>query len=274
MSVNGRMNVDGTWQVRPGVDTFGPVIGTVDDTLTLPFYLWPQVVISSATRSGTTVTITTSSNHGFSSSYVVAIVDVGPGTVNPNGNKTITVTGLNTFTYTLSAGSGSETYSVSGTSKAGGGIVGTAESNGAFGSCLFSNPASNNDEYIIIAQYSSAVAINMATKATTTIAYPSGVILNSSVNMLQTFNKVFIFRDGATALEWNGSFSGTPAFTKVANGDYAATTYLDSNNNTVIANGIVTVSETAHGFHAYARPGVGRLSSAASYRPLLLLNHG
>jgi hypothetical protein len=248
MSVNGRMNVDGTWQVRPGVDTFGPVIGTVDDTLTLPFYLWPQVVISSATRSGTTVTITTSSNHGFSSSYVVAIVDVGPGTVNPNGNKTITVTGLNTFTYTLSAGSGSETYSVSGTSKAGGGIVGTAESNGAFGSCLFSNPASNNDEYIIIAQYSSAVAINMATKATTTIAYPSGVILNSSVNMLQTFNKVFIFRDGATALEWNGSFSGTPAFTKVANGDYAATTYLDSNNNTVIANGIVTVSETAHGF--------------------------
>jgi hypothetical protein len=65
--------------------------------------------------------------------------------------------------------------------------------------------------------------------------------------MLQAFNKVFIFRDGATALEWNGSFSGTPAFTKVANGDYAATTYLDSNNNTVIANGIVTVDETAHG---------------------------
>jgi hypothetical protein len=248
MSVNGRMNVDGTWQVRPGVDTFGPVIGTKDETLALPFYLWPQVVISSATRSGTTVTITTSTNHGFSSSYAVAIVDVGPGTVDPNGNKTITVTGLDTFTYTIAGATGSETYSVTASSKAGGAILGTSSINGAFGSCLFSNPASNNDEYIILALFSNAIAINMATKATTTIAYPSGIFISQPVNMLQTFNKVLIFRDGATALEWNGSFSGTPAFTKVANGDYAATTYLDSNNNTVIANGIVTVSETAHGF--------------------------
>jgi hypothetical protein len=106
MSVNGRMNVDGTWQVRPGVDTFGPVIGTKDETLALPFYLWPQVVISSATRSGTTVTITTSTNHGFSSSYAVAIVAVGPGTVDPNGNKTITVTGLDTFTYEIAGATG------------------------------------------------------------------------------------------------------------------------------------------------------------------------
>jgi hypothetical protein len=247
MSVNGRMNVDGTWQVRPGVDTFGPVIGTKDETLALPFYLWPQVVISSATRSGTTVTITTSTNHGFSSSYAVAIVAVGPGTVDPNGNKTITVTGLDTFTYTIAGATGSETYSVTASSKAGGAILGTSSINGAFGSCLFSNPASNNDEYIILALFSNAIAINMATKATTTIAYPSGIFISQPVNMLQAFNKVFIFRDGATALEWNGSFSGTPAFTKVANGDYAATTYLDSNNNTVIANGIVTVSETAHG---------------------------
>ena len=248
MSVNGRMNVDGTWQVRPGVDTFGPVIGTKDETLALPFYLWPQVVISSATRSGTTVTITTSTNHGFSSSYAVAIVAVGPGTVDPNGNKTITVTGLDTFTYTIAGATGSETYSVTASSKAGGAILGTSSINGAFGSCLFSNPASNNDEYIILALFSNAIAINMATKATTTIAYPSGIFISQPVNMLQAFNKVFIFRDGATALQWNGSFSGTPAFTKVANGDYAATTYLDSNNNTVIANGIVTVSETAHGF--------------------------
>ena len=249
MSVNGRMNVDGTWQVRPGVDTFGPVIGTKDETLALPFYLWPQVVISSATRSGTTVTITTSTNHGFSSSYAVAIVDVGPGTVDPNGNKTITVTGLDTFTYEIAGATGSETYSVSASSKAGGAILGTSSINGAFGSCLFSNPASNNDEYIILALFSNAIAINMATKATTTIAYPSGIFISQPVNMLQAFNKVFIFRDGATALEWNGSFSGSPAFIKVANGDYAASSYLDAASNTVIADGIVTVSETAHGLN-------------------------
>lgn len=247
MSVNGRMNVDGTWQVRPGVDTFGPTIGSVNEALALPFYLWPQVTISSATRSGTTVTITTSTNHGFSSSYVVAIVDVGPGTVDPNGNQTVTVTGNTTFTYEIAGATGSETYSVSGTSKAGGAIVGTTALNGAFGSCLFSDPASSNQEYIILALYENAVAINMTTKATTTIAYPTGIVLTSPVNMLQAFNKVFIFRDGATALQWNGSFSGSPAFTKVANGSYAASTYLDSSNNTVITDGIVTVTEASHG---------------------------
>jgi hypothetical protein len=247
MSVNGRMNVDGTWQVRPGVDTFGPTIGSVNEALALPFYVWPQVVISSATRSGTTVTITTSTNHGFSSSYVVAIVDVGPGTVDPNGNKTVTVTGLNTFTYTIAGATGSETYSVTGASKAGGAIVGTTALNGAFGSCLFSDPASDSQEYIILALYENAVAINMTTKATTTIAYPTGITLTSSVNMLQAFNKVFIFRDGATALQWNGSFSGSPAFTKVANGDYAASTYLDASNNTSITDGVVTVTAASHG---------------------------
>jgi hypothetical protein len=247
MSVNGRMNVDGTWQVRPGVDTFGPTIGSVNEALALPFYLWPQVVISSATRSGTTVTITTSTNHGFSSSYVVAIVDVGPGTVDPNGNKTVTVTGLNTFTYEIVGATGSETYSVTGASKAGGAIVGTTALNGAFGSCLFSDPASDSQEYIILALYENAVAINMTTKATTTIAYPTGITLTSSVNMLQAFNKVFIFRDGATALQWNGSFSGSPAFTKVANGDYAASTYLDASNNTSITDGVVTVTAASHG---------------------------
>jgi hypothetical protein len=248
MSINGRMNVDGTWQVRPGVNTFGPTIGEIDTALTLPFYLWPQVTISSASRSNTTVTITTSSAHGFSSSYAVAIVDVGPGTVNPNGNQTITVTGSTTFTYEIVGVTGSETYSVSGTSKAGGAIVREESRNGAWGSCLFSNPASSNKEYIILALYENALAIDMDTGASSVIAYPSGITINTPVNMLQAFNKVFIFRDGATALEWNGSFSGSPAFTKVANGDYAATTYLDANNNTSTTDGVTTVSETAHGF--------------------------
>ena len=110
------MNVDGTWQPRPGVDTFGPPIGQVQALLTLPFNVWPQVAISTATRSGPTITITTSSAHGFSSSYVVAIVGLSAGAVNPNGNKTITVTGSTTFTYDIAGGTGSETYTVTASS--------------------------------------------------------------------------------------------------------------------------------------------------------------
>lgn len=247
LSINGRMAIDGTWQPRPGVDTFGPQIPSAPNGLPLPVSLWPQVVISSATRSTTIVTITTSTNHGFSSSANVAIVDVGTGTFNPNGNQTITVTGLDTFTYPIPGATGSETYSVTASSKAGGSLLVSSAVYAALGSCLFSDPSSSSNEYIIIALYSNAIAINMATKASTTIAYPAGMVIADNVEMLQAFNKVFIFRDGQTALEWNGSFSGTPAFTKVANGDYATTAYLDSNNNTVIADGIVTVTETSHG---------------------------
>lgn len=247
MSINGRMNVDGTWQVRPGVDTFGPTLSSLDNVLTLPFYVWPQVGISSATRSGTTVTVTTSSNHGFSSSYAIAIVDLGYTGVDPNGNQTITVTGSNTFTYNITGATGSETYTVSGTSKAGSAQLTQTSQNAAYGSCLFSNPASSNKEYIILALFKNAVAVDMSTGTATTINYPSGITLTSSVNMVQAFNKVFIFRNGLTALEWNGSFSGTPAFTKVANGAYAATTYLDASNNTVITDGIVTVTQASHG---------------------------
>lgn len=248
MSINGRMNVDGTWQPRPGIDTFGPPIGQQQALLNLPFYVWPQVTISSATRSGSTVTITTSTAHGFSSSYVVAIVGLSAGALNPNGNKTIVVTGSTTFTYEIAGGTGSETYTATASSKAGNALLDDQPINGAFGSCLFSDPTSASTEYVLLALRESAVAINMSTKAAVTIAYPSGMTLSAPVNMLQTFNKVFIFRDGLTALEWNGSFSGTPAFTKVANGDYAATVYLDANNNTSTTDGITTVSETAHGF--------------------------
>ena len=82
---------------------------------------------------------------------------------------------------------------------------------------ILMRPAS---QYVIFASNSKGVAVNIATGATTDIAYPAGVTVSDTASMLQAFNKVFIFRDGKTALEWNGSFSGTPAFTKVSSGTY------------------------------------------------------
>lgn len=241
-SSNGRMDVDGAWQTRKGIDVFGPNIGTAGEALIIPFYLYSTVNISSATRSTTTVTVTTSTNHGFTTSTQVGIAGL-TGTVNPNGNRTITVTGLTTFTFTIAGATGSETYSGTGTV----GAPFISSINACYGSCLFSDPANSNAEYIILATNDKAIAVSLATGSTTDIAYPSGITISSSVEMIQSFNKVFIFRGGATALSWNGSFSGTPAFAKVANGDYIATAYLDAVNNTSTTDGIVTVSETAHG---------------------------
>ncbi len=93
--------------------------------------------------------------------------------------------------------------------------------NAIYGSTSYSDPNNNASQYIIIATNAKAVAINIATGVETDIAYPSLVTVSQSVDMIQAFNKVFIFRNGQTALEWNGSFSGSPAFTKVASGEYS-----------------------------------------------------
>ena len=93
--------------------------------------------------------------------------------------------------------------------------------NAIYGSCAYSNPNDVTGQYIIIASNSKAIAINVADSTTTDIAYPPLVSVSQSVDMIQAFNKVFIFRNGRTALEWDGDFTGTPAFTKVASGAYS-----------------------------------------------------
>ena len=245
VSINGRMDIDGAWQPRKGANAFGPELGNSGEALVVPFYIWTNRTISSATRSTTTVTITTSVNHGFTSNTLVGIFGL-TGTVNPNGNRTITVTASNRFTFTIANATGSETYSIGGTNYAGAPFI-SSNINNAYGSCLFSDPSDDNDEYFIIALNSKAIAVNCATGVSTNITYPTGITVTDDVEMIQAFNKVFIFRDGLTALSWNGSFTGTPAFAKVANGTYAASTYFHAVNNTSSTDGITTVSATAHG---------------------------
>jgi hypothetical protein len=93
--------------------------------------------------------------------------------------------------------------------------------NEIYGSCGFSDPNAAASQYIIIASNAKAIAINIATGVETDIDYPVGLNISQTVDMIQAFNKVFIFRNGETALEWDGDFSGTPAFTKVASGEYS-----------------------------------------------------
>ena len=70
------------------------------------------LTISAATRSTTTVTITTFANHGLESGDSVDISGL-TGTTSPLGQFAITKTGDKTFTYTLSSGSSTETYTLS-----------------------------------------------------------------------------------------------------------------------------------------------------------------
>jgi hypothetical protein len=110
-----------------------------------------------------------------------------------------------------------------------------------YASTDFSDPNENASQYILIASNLKVVAKNLATNATVDIAYPAGETVPPESSMLQAFNKVFIFRKGQVALEWDGSFSGTPAFTKVASGTYTQPVALKPGAFT-ITNGVATAT--------------------------------
>ena len=242
-SQNGRMGTDGAWQTRKGIDYFAGAPTSSSEALVVPFYVYANVTISTATRSTDTVTVTTSGTHSFNDASQVGI-DGLTGIVDPNGNRTITVTGATTFTFTISGATGSESYAVGAGAFAGASFIQAI--NGNWGSCAFSDPSAYNSQYIVEAQTEGAVAISLTDGSSTTIDYPSGLTVTERVEMRQAFDKVYIFRDGATALEWDGDLSGSPAFTKVANGGYTQPTVFTANHNAVASGGVVTVTETSH----------------------------
>jgi hypothetical protein len=106
--------------------------------------------------------------------------------------------------------------------------------NAIYGSCAYSDPTADASQYIIIASNFKAIAIKVSDGTTTDIDYPVGLGISQSVDMIQAFNKVFIFRDGQTALEWDGDLSGTPAFTKVASGEYSQPKRLTPNRVDIV----------------------------------------
>ena len=242
VSQNGRMDIDGAWQVRKGISVFGTPITVGSTALTLPFTLYTNRTISSATRAATIVTVTTSAAHGFTSSTLVSIVGLN-GTLATSSNRLITSTGSTTFTFVMPGLTGTETYGGSGV--AGAPILDDTAINNVYGSCLFSDPASNSSEYIALATNTKVRLIKISDASVTEIAYPAAVALSEDVNLIQAFNYLFIFRNGLTALEWNGDFAA-PTFALVDNGAYTQPTIFQSANNAVIASGVVTITATAH----------------------------
>lgn len=248
VSENGRMDVDGAWQTRKGVNNFAGTLATADQELVLPFYIYADVTISAAARVGTLVTVDTSGVHSFNDATVVGIAAL-TGTVDPNGNRLITVTSTTQFTFVIAGAAGNETYGTGSSPTAGSPFLSDSVTQ-AYGSCLYSDPASANAEYIVIGLNTNAVAINLSTAVSTVIDYPSGLTVDNSVEMMQAFNKVYLFNDGITTWEWDGDLGGALAFTKVANGSYAQPAVFTAANNAAAVQGVVTITETAHGMIA------------------------
>ena len=82
--------------------------------------------------------------------------------------------------------------------------INDAAVNQLYGACPFSNvnvSSSEVDHYIIMATNSKAFAVNTKTELAYEIEYESSQTISSSVDMIQAFNKVFIFRGDEVTLE-------------------------------------------------------------------------
>lgn len=154
--------------------------------------------ITSVTDAGGTSTITYALP-GADETYTTAIVLPEDLSFQLNGITTQAVVGYN---MVLDQGNVTEVYA----------------------STAFSDPNDNASQYILIASNTKVVAKNLLTNATTDITYPAGETVPPRSSMLQAFNKVFIFRNGQTALEWDGDFNNN--FTLAPSGEYSQPTQL------------------------------------------------
>ena len=229
-SQNGRMAQNGEWQTRKGIDNIKAPLSTGTSALTLPFYLMDaDITTSSVSVSSGELILDFSSAHGLGTSGSGQVqLDTSSLTVNPatpSGLYTITVVDADTIKLT------DKTYvSASGSVTVTKPSLADGEVNEIYGSCIFSDPNDESESYIILAANTKAVAIKVSDPSTSyDLAYPSGETISSSVDMIQAFNKLIIFRKGDTPFEKDLSATNintSPTLDKVDSGEYTQPTQI------------------------------------------------
>ena len=118
-------------------------------------------------------------------------------------------------------------------------------------SCAYSNPLDTTGQFIVVATDSAAFLVNLDISLAVLpieIAYPAGLQISNKASLVQAFNKVILFRRGQTPLIWDGDIAND--FVKAPSGDFQQPEQLGiAGDNTVILNGRVTVTSTAHGIN-------------------------
>ena len=233
---NIRTDRRGEAQVRKGIDLISNPLSTGASSLTLPFTLVADDTSVTATQTGGAVVLTNVTATNFPSTGTVNVSGVSGLTPAVNGDRSFTKNSSTQITIA------DQTYSgtASGTATVKFGILNEGAINAIYGSCAFSDPNASASQYIIFASNSKGVAVNTATGITADIGYPLGVTISSAGSMLQAFNKVFIFRDGATALESNLKISTISAATVTGSSNTANIT--TSTNHNLVTGDLVTIS--------------------------------
>ena len=217
LSKNGRMNDDGTWQPRKGLSTLFGSITSGADAIRLPY------VIQSASRSSGVVTIVLDDTPSLSfipgENITIADVDASI-----DGTHALGSVNFTTKTLTFANAGSNTTFTVQDASVGNTSVCSTGNSitttlnftinddgvNAVYGSAVYSDASSNNDDYIFSATNNLAVIIRLKDSALFKCRYEAGgETVDGPVGMTQGFDKMFIFRSRKTTL------SASPALNSI-----------------------------------------------------------
>ena len=223
-SKNGRLDTNGEWQTRKGMSNIIAPLSTGTAALTLDFFLMDSdISTNSVAVTSNELILNFASAHGLGTSGSGQVqLDTSSATISPttaSGLYTATIVDADTIKLTdktYSSASGSVTVTKPS-------LADTAV-NEIYGSCVFSDPNSSAESYIILAANTKAVAVKVSDPSTTfDLSYPATEVVSTQVDVIQAFNKVFIFREGDTAMSVDlagNNITGSPSFSLVEKGDF------------------------------------------------------
>tara|TARA_R110000803_G_scaffold206682_1_gene274110 strand:- start:1056 stop:3824 length:2769 start_codon:yes stop_codon:yes gene_type:complete len=270
-SKNGRLGLNGEWQVRPGIDLVKAPFASGDDVLRIPtnaeleadppvvgllpttirraelvasvmeLFLDPLTEQGHEFEVGQNITVEglafTAPQSDPNGTFVVTSVVNDP--INPINQKvTFDFTGIDTtyrgpvvlpinlaFNLTLVRGSAIAGYNM---------LLDQGGISAVYASTSYSNPNDSASQWVLLGSNVSALAINLADPTVTyDLPYKDGETAPPLSDMIQAFNKVFLFRDGQTALEWDGSFANVESTELEVGRTYIITALGDTDWNDV-----------------------------------------
>jgi hypothetical protein len=209
LSKNGRMNKDGTWQTRKGLSTLFGSITSGANSIRLPY------IILSAQRQSNVVTVVLSTTPSLSfipgDSFHIDDLDASV-----DGTRTLASVNFTTKTLTFANSGSDTTFTINGENVGNTSVVSAGTSisttlnftlndngvNEVFGSAVFSDATSNNDDYIFTATDTTCIIFRLKDSALFKCRYVAGgESVDGPVQMTQGLGKMYIFRTNQTTLE-------------------------------------------------------------------------
>lgn len=235
LSQNGRMEVDGSWQPRKGLKTLAGAITIDADAVRLPF------PIDSAFRSNNVVTIVLvdTPNQGFLPNENLTIDSLGFTSLDPNGTHVLGSVNYTNKIITFAQTGADEQFTINSESVAspGNSIVTQLDfgindegANEVYGAASFSQIYDDRVEsFAFTATNNICQILRLRDGVEFKVRYPTNLAINTRCELVQAFNKMFIFRGSETTLVCDPTLTSLQIES------------ASRNNQTI------TISATAHG---------------------------